>query len=145
MTWVLLDQVMPRALKGERAGAGRGGQWGPLIRSRLLCGTLRHWERGCRKCGESRWAPGGAFQPRELRAQRPWEGLGFVGWMPVELEWCERVGDTELRGHRAGGSCVLGFDPEGRRSHWKALSRAYTLGSLGMGCPSLYLGCDSVH
>ena len=80
MTWVLLDQVMPRALKGERAGAGRGGQWGPLIRSRLLCGTLRHWERGCRKCGESRWAPGGAFQPRELRAQRPWEGLGFVGW-----------------------------------------------------------------
>ena len=79
MTWVLLDQVMPRALKGERAGAGRGGQWGPLTRSRLLCGTLRHWERGRRKCRESRWAPGGAFQPRELRAQRPWGGAGLCG------------------------------------------------------------------
>lgn len=35
MTWALLDQVMPRALKGEPAGAGRGGRWGPLKQAAL--------------------------------------------------------------------------------------------------------------
>lgn len=102
----------------RRASRGRAwGAVGTLTRSRLLCGRLRHWERGCRKWGGSRerWEEHSSPGSCELRA---WGGLGFVGWMPVDLEWCERVGDRELRSHRAGGSCVLGFDPEGRRSRW---------------------------
>ena len=140
VTWALLDQVMPRALKGEPAGAGRGGRWGPLTRSRLLCGGLKHWERGCRKRGGCRRAPGGAVQPWGLQVQRPWGGAGLCGLEACGAGVVREGGRQEAEGARGGGSCVLGFDPECRRSHWKALSRAYTPGSLGVGCPSLYLG-----
>ena len=91
------------------------------------------------KAGGSWWAPGGRRSPGSCKHKGPGVGLGGPwSW------WCERAGGIS-RGARWGASRVLGFDAECRRSRWKALSRAYAPGSLGVGCPSLYLGYDSVH
>lgn len=62
-----------------------------MTRSRLLCGTLRHWERGCRKWGGSRerWeehsSPGSCERKGPgvgwaLWAGRPWSWSGARGW-----------------------------------------------------------------
>lgn len=94
---------------------------------------------GLQEVGREPRAPGGAVQPRGCKCKGPGVGLGSVGWRPAELEWCERVGGRKLRGPQAVGAVCLDLTPECRRSRWKALSRAYTLGSLGMGAQACIL------